>query len=392
MRLNQLHLFNFKNHGDFQEDFSSGINGIVGENGSGKTNVLDAIYCMSLTKSAFFSSDNQLIKDGEKFFAIRGLWSNAQLTVSLKKGEKKKITNDGQLCNKMSDHIGKFPIVFIQPDDTELVKEGSDVRRRFVDIMISQIDVTYLQKLISYNKVLKQRNSLLKHFKFHGTVDRDLLAVYDDQLISFNSFLYQKRSLYLSSIAKGVETFYGLVSGGNEKVSLTYQSQCHDEFFVSNYKASFRNDLDRERTNMGVHKDDYVFKIDGKPMKRMGSQGQKKSFVIALQLAKFKIFEDKLGIKPVLLLDDIFDKLDEKRIEQLLGLVKSNTFGQIFITDASKERFIRHIHKVTSDYNLSVYAQYTIRIKNRNGNSGFGLATSYNLIEIERNGENNIKE
>lgn len=365
MVLKQLHLFNFKNHELFEEDFSEGINGIVGENGSGKTNVLDAIYCMSMTKSAFFSSDNQLIKDGEKFFAVRGDWSKGQVTVSLKKGENKKVSHNGQACEKMSHHIGKFPIVFIQPDDTELVKDGSEVRRRFVDMMISQLDANYLSQLMAYTKVLKQRNTLLKQCRFTGVIDKDLLEVYDEQLISLNQFLYEQRAFYMQDMEPSVAEFYKLVSGGREEVQLVHQSQCGEATFSEDFRKAYPMDLDRERTTMGVHKDDYIFKIDGKPLKKMGSQGQRKSFVIALQLAKYKVLEAKLGVKPVLLLDDIFDKLDENRIEQLLDLVRSNMFGQIFITDASKERFTRHIERVTS---------------------------TYNLIEIDRNGKGNSEE
>ncbi len=352
MNLKHLHLHHFKSYSEIEIDFSESINGIVGMNGCGKTNLLDAIYCMSLTKSAFFSTDAHLIKDGETFFAIKGQWNTGKIIVSLKKGETKKISFDGSEYERVSEHIGKLPIVLIQPDDLDLIKEGSEVRRKFINVLISQLDQEYLTNLMQYNKLLKQRNALLKQYRETRHIDKDLVETYDVQLLSLNSFIYRKRKEVCLLISSEIEDFYKQMSNGGESVSFIYQSQCSSDGFEKEYKDAYPQDLYKERTTMGTHKDDFIFKIKEKSLKKMGSQGQKKSYVTALQLAKYKVMEEQLKVKPLLLLDDIFDKLDEGRIKRLLELVKSKLFGQIFITDASKQRFEYHIKQITTDYNL----------------------------------------
>ena len=342
MILESLDLIQFKNHGKTKLTFSRQINCLVGRNGSGKTNVLDGIHYLSLTKSSLQSSDALHLQHGTDFFTIRGVFEveSAALEVrcSLEAGKKKQVFQNGKAVEKISDHVGKIPLVLIAPDDTELIKGGSEGRRKFFDGLLAQLDRSYLEQLIRYHHYLKQRNALLKQFSERGRRDLTLLGAYDEELIPLSQLLAQRRAALMEEITPLVQTYYEALSTGREKVALRYETEALREDFPAYFLGLRPKDFATKNSNAGVHKDDVDFQIDGYPLRKLGSQGQQKSFIIALKLAQFALFEKAKGEKPLLLLDDIFDKLDEERITKLMQLVSQGTFGQLFLTDARPER------------------------------------------------------
>ncbi|WP_066832610.1 DNA replication/repair protein RecF [Rufibacter ruber] len=342
MLLENLHVLHFKNYEEATLPFSAHINCFIGNNGSGKTNLLDAIHYLSLTKSAFTSSDLQNIKEGEDYFIVRGRFKSDEKVSAvqcyLKAGQKKIITLNKAPYERVSEHVGKFPVVLISPYDTDLIREGSEDRRKFFDSLMAQLDHSYLDLLIQYNYVLKQRNSLLKQFYEKQYVDKEYLQVLDEQLMPLGTELGIRRATFLAAFEPVFQRHYQHLSGSSEVVTLDYQSQLTRQNYAYLLDQSQRKDLLLQRTTVGPHKDDFVFLMDGKSVKNFGSQGQQKSYVIALKLAQFEVLAQKNGQKPLLLLDDIFDRLDQKRIEQLMQLVANNTFGQIFLTDTHLER------------------------------------------------------
>lgn len=342
MYLKKLHLINFKNYIDEKFDFSSKINCIVGDNGSGKTNLLDAIHYISMTKSAFNNVDTQNIKHGEQFFSIIGDLEiekkSHHILCNLEKGKKKILKLDNNEYEALSQHIGKFPVVLISPYDLDLIREGHDIRRRFVDSLISQTDQLYLQTLIEYNHNLKQRNHLLRYFHDKLEVDHDLLDPYNKILLEKGFKLYQKRKELTSQFVPFFQNKYSALASGKEKASITYSSQFDDDDHNSVFESSLNSDLDLQRTTFGIHRDKWEFLINGKPLKKYGSQGQQKTFVIALKLTQFEVLMNEKKFAPIMLLDDIFDKLDDKRIERLMSMVADDQFHQIFLTDARPER------------------------------------------------------
>jgi DNA replication and repair protein RecF len=342
MFLEKLHLLNFKNHEDFEAVFSPQINCFVGENGSGKTNLLDAIYYLCLTKSAFSQTDNQGIRHGADFFLIDGTFEKNQehfnVKCSLKLGGRKVFQINKVAYEKISDHIGRFPLVLMAPDDTDLVKDGSEERRKFFDGLISQLDHNYLEDFIQYTLVLRQRNSLLKQFFEKNYFDKDLLEVYTNQLLQTGQRLHTRRKQFIETFVPVFRHHYQHLSESREDVDLIYESELFDENFEYDFSYNFRRDLQLQRTTKGIHKDDFVFEINKFSLRKYGSQGQQKSFVIALKLAQFEVIKNQTGIKPLLVLDDIFDKLDERRIARLMQMIAESHFGQIFVTDARPER------------------------------------------------------
>ncbi|WP_114777640.1 DNA replication/repair protein RecF [Botryobacter ruber] len=344
MFLENINLLFFKNYDEASVSFSPHINCFIGDNGSGKTNLLDAIYYLSMTKSAFNSTDVQSIKQGEDFFMIKGrfLVEDEKHTVqcSLKAGQKKTVTHNKAIYDKVSDHIGRFPVVLISPYDTDLIREGSEERRKYFDSLISQLHHPYLDQLISYNYVLKQRNSLLKQFAERNYIDREYLHILNEQLVPLGEQLAQQRQAFLETFVPVFQKHYRHISDSSETVTLTYKSQLLPEpsHFAQLLEQHERKDLALQRTTVGTHKDDFVFLMDGNPVKTFGSQGQQKSYVIALKLAHFEVIAEQHHHKPLLLLDDIFDRLDEKRIAKLMQMVAAHTFGQIFLTDTHLER------------------------------------------------------
>lgn len=340
MQLQTLQLVNFKNYSEAKLDLSAKINVLVGKNGSGKTNLLDAIHYLSLTKSAF-SSDNFSIRNGEQFFMVKGFFKQGnslqELTCSLQAGVKKTFREGVNEYQKLSEHIGKYPVVLIAPDDTELVKEGSEERRKFFDSIISQLDRTYLEALIQYSYALKQRNSLLKMFADTHSVDAIALESYDRILVREGDVIFKKRKDFIGEFLPIFRQFYTFIVA-DEKADLEYKSELQKTDIQTGLNTSRQRDLFLQRTNFGVHRDDYQFTLGTGDLKKLGSQGQQKSFIIALKLAQFEVLKRHKGFKPILLLDDIFDKLDDFRIAKLLELIQNDELGQLFITDARPDR------------------------------------------------------
>ncbi len=353
MYLKSLELLQFKNHERTKLQFSPQINCIVGLNGSGKTNVLDGIHYLSLTKSAVQSSDSLNVQHEKDFFAIKGQFELAEkpleVRCTVELGKKKLIYQNGKALDKTSEHVGLIPLVLIAPDDTDLIKGGSEGRRKFFDGLLSQLDRGYLDQLIRYHHFLKQRNALLKQFAETGRRDFTLLDNYDDELIALSAKLSSRRKELLQEVAPLLQSHYADISQGQEQVSIVYDSEAIREDFGNYFKSLRKKDLITKNSNAGIHKDDFNFLIGEHPIRKIGSQGQQKSFIISLKLAQFKIFEKEKGEKPLLLLDDIFDKLDDLRIAKMMELISQHTFGQIFLTDARPERSKKILKKLDSE-------------------------------------------
>ncbi len=342
MVLKNLSLLNYKNFESQDFEFDSKINCIVGANGIGKTNVLDAIYHLCLGKSYFNPVTTQNIRHHQEFFVIDGIFDHKErsekIVCSFKRGAKKVIKRNGKTYDKLSEHIGLLPLVIISPADRDLIIEGSETRRKFIDGVISQSDKAYLAGLIKYNKVLSQRNSLLKYFAINQIFDATNLAVYNEQLVEYGTPIFEKRAAFIETFIPIFQEQYAVISGGSEKVSLTYESKLSNVDLLTLLEKNIDRDKALQYTSVGIHKDDLSFKISDHPIKKFGSQGQQKSFLIALKLAQFHFMKAVAGATPILLLDDIFDKLDENRVAQIVALVEKENFGQIFISDTHAER------------------------------------------------------
>ncbi|MCK0178100.1 DNA replication/repair protein RecF [Flavobacteriaceae bacterium S0862] len=356
MVLKTLSVLNYKNFDSKTFEFDAKINCFVGANGIGKTNILDAIYHLSFGKSYFNPIASQNIKHDEDFFVVDGVYSKnnrqEKIIVSLKKGQKKIIKRNGKIYDKFSDHIGFLPLVIISPADRDLIIEGSDTRRKFIDGVISQSDKTYLQQLISYNKVLTQRNALLKYFALNNTFNNDTLDIYNAQLNELGQAIHEKRNDFLEVFTPIFKERYKAISNGNEIVNLSYKSDLFDNTLSTLLKTNLNKDKALQYTSVGIHKDDLKFEIEDYPIKKFGSQGQQKSFLIALKLAQFDFIKTQSDVTPILLLDDIFDKLDENRVTQIIALVDDENFGQIFITDTHPERTENAVKKVHQTYQI----------------------------------------
>ena len=342
MHLKQLSLLNFKNYPEADLSFKAGVTVFAGDNGAGKTNLLDAIHYLSLCKSYFNPIDNQQIKQGTEFFMLNGLFQKNEqeetVSCAVKRNQKKQFKRNKKEYPRLADHIGLFPLVMLSPYDTSLIMEGSEERRKFIDNVISQTDHHYLDELITYNKTLFNRNILLKQIAESGRYDPALLEVFDDQLAASGNRIFTKRRAFMDQFTPVFNQHYQYVTENAEKVELVYDSQLFADDFSALLKKSTERDRALERTNVGIHKDDLQFSIHQMPMKKFGSQGQQKSFLVALKLAQYTYLYQQKGFKPMLLLDDIFDKLDDKRIKKLMQMVSDNHFGQVFITDTNAER------------------------------------------------------
>ncbi len=360
MTLDSLQLLFFKNYEAAALQFSPGLNCFIGDNGSGKTNLLDAIHYLSLTKSALTSVDANSIRQDADFFVVKGSFRTAEgalaetIQVSLRLGQKKVLTHDKQPYERLADHIGRYPAVLVSPYDTDLIREGSEERRKYFDSLLSQFDHGFLDVLITYNALLRQRNALLKQAAdrpAHG-FDRDYLLALDDQLAPLGEELSAQRAAFIERFTPVFQRHYQQLADGRETVSLTYKSQLLAENFGQLLRQNERRDFAMQRTTAGAHRDDFVFLMDGLPVKSYASQGQQKSYAIALKLAQFETLTHRAGAgdaapaKPLLLLDDIFDRLDEKRIARLLELVANDTFGQVFLTDTNLARTDRALANV----------------------------------------------
>ena len=342
MIIKNLKIFNFKNHSEKSFDFSPEINCFVGNNGAGKTNILDALHYLSMAKSFLGNLDAQNILHESDFFAIeaeiQGEEKNDIIKVQLPKEGKKIIKKNDKTYERIADHIGFLPSVMISPYDANLISDGSESRRKFLDAMISQTDSDYLFALIQYQKTLQQRNALLKYFAKNRTFDLDSLEIYNEPLTKFGTQIFEKRQRFVDSILPTIQHFYEIISKGNEKVTVIYESNLNEQNFEEILSENLEKDRVLTYTSRGIHKDDLRFEMNGNLIKKFGSQGQQKSFLIALKLAQIKRIKDITNKNPILLLDDIFDKLDDNRVSQLIELVNQQNFGQIFITDTHRER------------------------------------------------------
>jgi len=356
MFLKNLSLIDFKNYEDAQLTFSSSINCFVGDNGEGKTNLLDAIYYLCFCKSYFNSIDSQNIRHEMPFFTLEANFERNHLDehifCGVKKGHNKVFKRNKKEYERFADHIGLFPCVIVSPADRNLILEGSETRRKFIDGVISQSDKLYLQHLILYNKILSQRNALLKYFAANFTYDPTTLAIYNQQLEDVGMKIYAKRCAFMELFNPIFNSYYTAISGSKEKVELLYKSQIHEQSLVSLLEENLTKDKILQYTTCGIHKDDLLFKIGDFPIKKQGSQGQQKTYLISLKLAQFDFIKNLVGEKPLLLLDDIFDKLDDKRVEAIVRLVSEQHFGQIFITDTHKNRTEDIVKKIDDSYKI----------------------------------------
>ncbi|MDO6472251.1 DNA replication/repair protein RecF [Maribacter sp. 1_MG-2023] len=356
MLLRQLSLINYKNFESKELTFDAKINCIVGDNGIGKTNILDAIYHLSFGKSYFNPVSSQNIRHGSDFFVIDGTFEKEdreeKIVCSLKKNNKKIIKRNGKAYDRFADHIGLLPLVIISPADRDLIIEGSDTRRKFIDGVISQSDKSYLQNLINYNKVVSQRNALLKYFAANRTFNKDTLAVYNEQMNTYGTEIFKKRTSFLEAFIPIFQEQYKSITGNTEDVSLSYDSKLKDYDLITLLNKNLDKDRALQYTSVGVHKDDLSFEISNHPIKKFGSQGQQKSFLIALKFAQFHFMKSQSGTTPILILDDIFDKLDEHRVSHIITLVNDENFGQIFISDTHADRTESVVKKIHQSYKI----------------------------------------
>jgi len=359
MYLKKISLLNYKNFEDASFAFDSKINCFVGRNGVGKTNVLDAVYHLANGRSYFNPLALQNIRHGEDFFVVEGEFEKddrSELIVcSLKKGQKKILKRNAKAYEKFSDHVGFIPLVIISPTDRDLILEGSEVRRSFMDSVISQLDASYLQALIQYQKILTQRNALLKYFAANRTFDLETLVIYDEQLDVLAQPIFEKRRGFLENFVSIFNDYHQLITDSAESVQIVYQSHLFQNGMLALLGDHVQRDRALQYTSVGVHKDDLSFEIDGHPIKKFGSQGQQKSFLIALKLAQFEFVKKQSGQKPILLFDDIFDKLDETRVGKIVEMVNNEAFGQLFISDTHPDRteaIVRQTHQSYKIFNL----------------------------------------
>jgi DNA replication and repair protein RecF len=359
MYLKKISLFNYKNFSEASFDFDAKINCFVGKNGIGKTNVLDAIYHLSFGKSYFNPLAVQNIKHGEEFFVIDGEFEKMQRTeqivCSLKKGQKKILKRNGKQYDKFSDHIGFIPLVIISPADRDLIVEGSETRRKFIDSVISQLNSSYLQKLIQYQKIINQRNALLKYFALNHVFEKDTLQIYNEQLDGLGHFIFEKRKEFLAEFIPIFNQYHQQITNSFETVQIVYESHLLENDTLALLEQNLAKDRLFQYTSVGIHKDDLSFEIDNYPIKKFGSQGQQKSFLIALKLAQFEFVKKQSGEKPILLFDDIFDKLDETRVSKIVEMVNNEEFGQLFISDTHPERteeIVKTTHQSYKIFNL----------------------------------------
>ncbi|HEX6849746.1 MAG TPA: DNA replication and repair protein RecF [Chitinophagaceae bacterium] len=355
LSLHSISITQFKNYSNRSFQFHERIVGICGNNGVGKTNLLDAIHYLCFTKS-YFTRDILNIQNGHLGFRVGGeLELNEKrekaLCILRETGKKEFSVNDAGY-EKFSEHIGRYPCVIIAPDDIQIITDGSEERRRFLDALLSQIDKDYLQHLINYNKILLQRNSLLKSFYETGNRDISLLEVLDGQLIRPGEYIFEKRKQFLISFLPAVKKLYTGIAKQDEETELHYQSELNQCTFAELLHLNKQRDMAAQRTTGGIHRDDLICNLNGQLFKNIASQGQRKSLLFALKLAEMEVLKENKGFAPILLLDDVFEKLDEDRIANLLHRVCIENNGQVFITDTSEERLLAHLNQINAKFEI----------------------------------------
>lgn len=353
MFIKKLSITHFKNHTQRNFDFSKEINAFVGNNGVGKTNVLDALYYLSLGKSFLKNTDANNIQNDADFFSIEAEISDGEkendIKITLPKEGKKNIKKDGKTYDRLSDYIGFLPSVMISPYDSNLISDSSESRRKFLDAMISQTQSAYLFHLIQYHKALKQRNTLLKYFVKNRVFDADSLELYNQPLSEHGNIIFEIRKSFITELQPIIQQYYSVISGDKEIISVHYQSDVLERDIPQILTENLAKDRILTYTSKGIHKDDLIFEMNHQLIKKVGSQGQQKSFLIALKLAQMNYIQQLTKKMPILLLDDIFDKLDDIRVSQLIKLVNEEHFGQIFITDTHKERTENIVKKINEE-------------------------------------------
>jgi DNA replication and repair protein RecF len=371
MYLKKLALTNFKNYELNELEFSPKINCFVGNNGVGKTNILDAIHYLSLTKSFFNSIDSISIRHGEDYFIIQGTFvrddEEDQIYCAFQKQKQKLLKRNGKEYHKLSDHIGRYPVVMISPADSSLITEGSEDRRKFMNKIISQYSAEYLDSVLRYNKALQQRNRLLKDINSSDNAETDILSIWDAQLVKYGSYIYNERDILVNELIPVFQEYYSLIASAKESVKLKYRTHLSEGNFTEALQNSINKDRYLEYTTVGIHKDDLLLEMNDFSVKSLGSQGQQKSYLVALKLAKFDYIKRKAGFSPILLLDDIFDKFDAERVEQIIRLVGNKRFGQIFITDTHQNRLQEILSSHKTDYKLFRIADNGIDEVTQNG-------------------------
>jgi len=352
--IEKISLQNFKNYTEFSSTFDSGVNCIVGKNGIGKTNLLDAIYFLAFTKSAFNSIDNQLIKNDSTHFYVNGFFNINDdkdfISSGLQKGKKKDFLKNKKSIGKLSKFVGSYPIVLITPYDTDLIRETSDARRKFFDGLISQMDSEYLDVLLKYKNLIKNRNVLLKDNLKYGNLDLALLNVLTDQIIPLAQKINTERTNVLIKFKKEFSKVYKDLTTDSEEIEIEFEAETNSEAIQKGFDNVFEKDKILGRTNFGPHKDDFTFLMNRMSVNKFGSQGQQKSFIIALKVVQFNLIKKAKGIKPILMLDDFFDRIDSERIQNFSKMLKNNKFGQVFITDSHPKR----VEKVLKDIPLNL--------------------------------------
>ncbi len=353
MFLEKLTLINFKNIAQETFNFSSRINCFVGDNGAGKTNILDAIHYLSLCKSSFPMTDGQCLKHSQDFFVIEGNYRSDRARLEhifcgYKKQVGKTLKRNSKEYERLSEHIGLLPLVIISPTDSFLISDAADERRRYINAFLSQLDREYLSSILKYNHILSERNKLLKM----EATNSDVLQIYDEQLCMYGEIVYRKRAELIEKLAPIVARFYSFLSDDKDDVGLSYKSQLHDKAMKELLFEARLKDSINQHTTCGIHRDDLKMSIGGHPIRKYGSQGQQKSFLIALKLAQYIIVANSLEEKPILLLDDLFDKLDISRVERLIKLVSSSDFSQVFITDCNKLRLENILEQNKTEYSM----------------------------------------
>ena len=354
MELRSISLLNYRNLQEVNVNFSPKINCLIGSNGMGKTNLLDAVYYLSFCKSAVNASDSSNIMHDAAFFMLQGCYCSdkgieSEVSCGLKRNDKKQFRKDGKLYDRLSDHIGSVPLVMVSPADNELIAGGSEERRRFMDVVISQYDKEYLQSLIRYNRALQQRNALLRGDR---EPDADMMSLIEEMMTEEAVFIHGCRRNFIDELVPIFTRFHNAITGGNEPVALGYRSHLNEGDLLEILRNSRLDDRRLGHTSKGVHRDELVMQLCGYPLRREGSQGQNKTFLVSLKLAQYDFLRAKGGEMPLLLLDDIFDKLDSRRVEQIISLVSGNDFGQIFITDVNREHIDHILDGVSGGYHL----------------------------------------